>query len=133
MGRIKEFWRSMSIPAKVLMFVLILIILGILGALIFQSFELVNARKKLQDSEKEYLQSRDDKEALWRSISEEKKDSMYLFKEKATESILMSEKWRRKFIELNERENEVAEIVAGMDSTELLNELKRIRTENRLF
>ena len=133
MGRIKEFWRSMSIPAKVLMFALILIMLGILGALIFQSFELVNARKKLQDSEKEYLQSLDDKEALWRSISEEKKDSMYLFKERATESILMSEKWRRKFIELNERENEVAEIVAGMDSTELLNELKRIRTENRLF
>jgi len=115
------------------MFVLILIILGILGALIFQSFELVNARKKLQDSEKEYLKSLDDKEALWRSISEEKKDSMYLFKEKAMESILMSEKWRRKFIELNERENEVAEIVAGMDSTELLDELKRIRTENRLF
>jgi len=133
MGRIKEFWRSMSIPAKVLMFALILIMLGILGALIFQSFELVNARKKLQDSEKEYLQSLDDKEALWRSISEEKKDSMYLFKERATESILMSEKWRRKFIELNERENEVAEIVAGMDSTELLDELKRIRTENRLF
>jgi len=133
MGRIKEFWRSMSIPVKVLMFVLTLIILGILGALIFQSFELVNARKKLQDSEKEYLQSLDDKEALWRSISEEKKDSMYLFKERATESILMSEKWRRKFIELNERENEVAEIVAGMDSTELLDELKRIRTENRLF
>jgi len=133
MGRIKEFWRSMSIPAKVLMFVLILIILGISGALIFQSFELVNARKKLQDSEKEYLKSLDDKEALWRSISEEKKDSMYLFKEKAIESILMSEKWRRKFIELNERENEVAEIVAGMDSTELLDELKRIRTENRLF
>lgn len=123
----------MSIPAKVLMFALILIMLGILGALIFQSFELVNARKKLQDSEKEYLQSLDDKEALWRSISEEKKDSMYLFKERATESILMSEKWRRKFIELNERENEVAEIVAGMDSTELLDELKRIRTENRLF
>jgi len=133
MGRIKEFWRSMSIPAKVLMFVLILIILGISGALIFQSFELVNARKKLQDSEKEYLKSLDDKEALWRSISKEKKDSMYLFKERATESILMSEKWRRKFIELNERENEVAEIVAGMDSTELLDELKRIRTENRLF
>lgn len=123
----------MSIPAKVLMFVLILIILGISGALIFQSFELVNARKKLQDSEKEYLQSLDDKETLWRSISEEKKDSMYLFKEKAMESILMSEKWRRKFIELNERENEVDEIVAGMDSTELLDELKRIRTENRLF
>jgi len=133
MGRIKEFWRSMSIPAKVLMFALILIMLGILGALIFQSFELVNARKKLQDSENEYLQSLDDREALWKSISEEKKDSMYLFKEKAIESILMSEKWRRKFIELNERENEVAEIVAGMDSTELLNELKRIRTENRLF
>lgn len=123
----------MSIPAKVLMFALILIMLGILGALIFQSFELVNARKKLQDSENEYLQSLDDREALWKSISEEKKDSMYLFKEKAIESILMSEKWRRKFIELNERENEVAEIVAGMDSTELLNELKRIRTENRLF
>jgi len=133
MGRIKEFWRSMSIPVKVLMFVLTLIMLGILGALIFQSFELVNARKKLQDSENEYLQSLDDREALWKSISEEKKDSMYLFKEKAIESILMSEKWRRKFIELNERENEVAEIVAGMDSTELLNELKRIRTENRLF
>lgn len=123
----------MSIPVKVLMFVLTLIMLGILGALIFQSFELVNARKKLQDSENEYLQSLDDREALWKSISEEKKDSMYLFKEKAIESILMSEKWRRKFIELNERENEVAEIVAGMDSTELLNELKRIRTENRLF
>lgn len=133
MGRIKEFWRSMSIPAKVLMFVLILIMLGILGALTFQSFELVNARKKLQDSENEYLQSLDDREALWKSISEEKKDSMYLFKERATESILMSEKWRRKFIELNERENEVDEIVAGMDSTELLDELKRIRTENRLF
>ena len=123
----------MSIPAKVLMFALILIMLGILGALIFQSFELVNARKKLQDSENEYLQSLDDREALWKSISEEKKDSMYLFKEKAIESILMSEKWRRKFIELNERENEVDEIVAGMDSTELLDELKRIRTENRLF
>ena len=133
MGRIKEFWRSMSISAKVLMFVLILIILGISGALIFQSFELVNARTKLQDSVREYLKSLDYKEALWRSISEEKQDSMYLFKEKAIESILMSEKWRRKFIELNERENEVAEIVAGMDSTELLNELKRIRTENRLF
>ena len=115
------------------MFVLILIMLGILGALIFQSFELVNARKKLQDSENEYLQSLDDREALWKSISEEKKDSMYLFKEKAIESILMSEQWRKRFIELNERENEVDEIVAGMDSTELLDELKRIRTENRLF